>query len=309
MDISNERPKIVSWRRDPASYAPFPAGGADANSVAALFLEQSVITPSRAIEWKSSPEWRLGPRTLQNSMWMLVLNGEAKGWIGDPAQMFSIRKHDFIFFPAGVPHDVIPGPDRFFRYINVHFTMELYAACDVMHLLNLRGRYRACGHCLFAGHTQALARIFAAKPAGWKRSMSACIFQVMAHLCYYHADNIGKYCGKKTSANLVRLIPAFDAVENGLNRAEFGVKDMSKAIAVSEVCLRKLFAQSLGINPNAYIRQKRIDRACRLLRESAQSIDEISDVCGFRDRYYFHKTFKLVTGTTPRKYRQLKDSP
>lgn len=51
------------------------------------------------------------------------------------------------------------------------------------------------------------------------------------------------------------------------------------------------------------IQQYRIDYACRLLRETGDSITEISSLCGFDTTRSFNRCFKEIMEMTPKKYR------
>ena len=65
----------------------------------------------------------------------------------------------------------------------------------------------------------------------------------------------------------------------------------------------RIFKQTIGISPQAYVIRVRIDRAKQLLVESSLSISQIADVLGYEDLFFFSRQFKRKTGKTPRAYR------
>lgn len=65
----------------------------------------------------------------------------------------------------------------------------------------------------------------------------------------------------------------------------------------------RVFKQTIGISPQAYVIRVRIDRAKQLLVESSLSISQIADVLGYEDLFFFSRQFKSKTGKTPRAYR------
>jgi AraC-like DNA-binding protein len=66
----------------------------------------------------------------------------------------------------------------------------------------------------------------------------------------------------------------------------------------------RLFKQQTGLSPQDFIRKKRVENASRLLYHSDQSIKQISDECGFNDRYYFTRVFSREMGISPARYRK-----
>ncbi len=58
-----------------------------------------------------------------------------------------------------------------------------------------------------------------------------------------------------------------------------------------------------GLTPSEYINQIRVEFAAHLLRSDEQSINDVSDACGFDNTSYFYRLFKQQYGTTPRRYR------
>lgn len=68
--------------------------------------------------------------------------------------------------------------------------------------------------------------------------------------------------------------------------------------------LGQVFKRETGKSYTQYITELRIDRAKSLLLAGDMSISDISNALGFNDYFYFLKTFKRVTGVTPKQYCQ-----
>ena len=92
---------------------------------------------------------------------------------------------------------------------------------------------------------------------------------------------------------------------------------------LSENCSLQLAAREMGMNANylgqlfkretgktysAYVTELRIERAKELLASGELSISEIAAALGFNDYFYFLKTFKRVSGCTPKQYRQRQEA-
>jgi AraC-like DNA-binding protein len=70
----------------------------------------------------------------------------------------------------------------------------------------------------------------------------------------------------------------------------------------------RLFQQSTGERPIAFIHEKRVERAQYLIITTNMHYEEIAQETGFENLPYFSRIFKKVTGTTPGKYREQSQS-
>ena len=68
--------------------------------------------------------------------------------------------------------------------------------------------------------------------------------------------------------------------------------------------LSKMIKETLKMNFSDYIAILRIQRAKELLRDDSMSIQEIAEIVGYNDYFYFTKVFKKVEGISPSKYRK-----
>lgn len=69
--------------------------------------------------------------------------------------------------------------------------------------------------------------------------------------------------------------------------------------------ISKVLKDRKGTTLRQYIIAYRLKLAKKLLSESAKSVNEVSEECGFNDPSYFTKTFKAAFGMTPKDYRNL----
>ena len=67
----------------------------------------------------------------------------------------------------------------------------------------------------------------------------------------------------------------------------------------------RLFKDVAGVTVVEYIQKLRIQNACRLLKETSDTVAEISNQVGYEDSKFFTKLFKRYTGHTPSAYRRL----
>ena len=67
----------------------------------------------------------------------------------------------------------------------------------------------------------------------------------------------------------------------------------------------RLFRQTTGHTPGAFLANLRMEEACVLLHYSELSIDEVAAKTGFSDRAYFSRVFARRMGLSPARYRKL----
>lgn len=77
--------------------------------------------------------------------------------------------------------------------------------------------------------------------------------------------------------------------------------------AVSKQGLIRKFRQHTGKTPTEYLLAVRLRQSKSLLKETALSVGQIAERCGFESVYYFSSFFKRATGTSPTDFRRLLD--
>lgn len=84
---------------------------------------------------------------------------------------------------------------------------------------------------------------------------------------------------------------------------ELTLEIVARHVHVSPAYLSRLFKRETGCPFNAYVSQRRVQRAAQLL-ETPYKITEIAGMAGFENAKYFSQVFRRYTGKTPQQYRQ-----
>lgn len=84
------------------------------------------------------------------------------------------------------------------------------------------------------------------------------------------------------------------------------VADLASQMLLSRNYFSKLFRQTTGMSVSTFLKQLRINEACRLLLESDRSISDIAAYCGFQDIKHFYVSFRSQIGMPPGEYRKKK---
>ncbi|MBO5106598.1 MAG: PocR ligand-binding domain-containing protein [Clostridia bacterium] len=83
---------------------------------------------------------------------------------------------------------------------------------------------------------------------------------------------------------------------------DLSVDALCNKYGLSQTALYQLFKKSFGVSVVQIIRLERVNKAKELLSEAKFSIGEVAQQVGIPDANYFTRTFKAITGKTPKEY-------
>lgn len=122
-----------------------------------------------------------------------------------------------------------------------------------------------------------------------------------------YTENLSiRFRSARDEKNVQKLKRVLTFIRNSYDQP-ITLRDMSEAAEVSPQYFCAFFKSMTAKSPIDYVNSYRIERACRKLLNSDQSVTEIAYACGFNDLSYFIKTFKNEKGCTPRKFRRSGD--
>ncbi|MGH8443760.1 MAG: GlxA family transcriptional regulator [Solimonas sp.] len=81
------------------------------------------------------------------------------------------------------------------------------------------------------------------------------------------------------------------------------IAGLARTLAVSPRTLVRRFQAALGMSPQAYVQQLRIDAAKRMLLRTSLRVERIGHQVGYGDIGFFKRLFRLQTGMTPAAWR------
>ncbi|MCF7926193.1 MAG: response regulator [Candidatus Izimaplasma sp.] len=96
---------------------------------------------------------------------------------------------------------------------------------------------------------------------------------------------------------------AIDYIKQNYPDPSMSLEQLSQELNVSISYLSMLFKKHSGYTFSKYLIKMRMDKAKELLKTSDLKIVDISVKVGYKDVYYFSHSFKKVTGSSPREYR------
>ncbi|MEK4356392.1 AraC family transcriptional regulator [Paenibacillus sp. FSL M7-1455] len=92
-------------------------------------------------------------------------------------------------------------------------------------------------------------------------------------------------------------------VHKRCGESQFTIGKLAGQLNVSAGYVQRMFRRYCGVTFLTYLQNVRIDRSCRLLRETSFKIPYIAELSGYQDPKFFHGIFKRKTGSTPHQYR------
>lgn len=139
----------------------------------------------------------------------------------------------------------------------------------------------------------------------WNVSMAlacrieAALLQLIAELLGTH----GHILESQPDLNLERLRPAIRHMDEHF-RENPTLAEMAAKAHLAPTYFHRLFQQTMGTTPLAYITARRMAAARRLLANPRLQIKHIAEECGYQDQYYFSRAFLKHFGTPPSVLRE-----
>jgi AraC-like DNA-binding protein len=157
----------------------------------------------------------------------------------------------------------------------------------------------------------------ALRPRGKKETWTALVTPPHSAAASWHSSNL--HCRPRVDAmvylpGLVAMAPrprglaprvlkrVRDYVDAHLGE-EVDLSSLAEIAGLSQGHFIRVFKQSLGITPHCYVMQRRLERAKRMIAETALPLARIALECGFSGQSHLSRRFLQYVGRTPRSFR------
>ncbi|MGB8354887.1 MAG: AraC family transcriptional regulator [Chthoniobacteraceae bacterium] len=237
---------------------------------------------------KLSTEWSYPD--VRSPFWRLYWSDRPGAWIECGGRRFDVETTRFLLVPAHTLFDT-HGAARAVNHFWIHFSLHP----DLIAKDNVPVRV-PCGKGL-AQQVEALAKKVRQPGATTPRQMhhlcSALLHQVFA-------DPAVNTQPLHLPSNLYALLREIEL-------------SLAKPIPVTGLALRagmsrggfiRWFKQHMEVSPARYTLSRRIDHACRMLKFSSATIEEIAERLGFANRGHFSRVFQRQMGSGPAFFRK-----
>ena len=102
---------------------------------------------------------------------------------------------------------------------------------------------------------------------------------------------------------LREFIQSIETIHQRFNES-IPISDLAKSSHMSEATYNRFFKKNLGVTPNQYMLNLKLENAATALTTTQLKISTIAQNCGFFDSSHFIDKFKRKYGKTPLEYRK-----
>jgi AraC-like DNA-binding protein len=101
-----------------------------------------------------------------------------------------------------------------------------------------------------------------------------------------------------------RILHILERIENNIG-GDLSNRELARHAGMALNSFIRKFSSEMGISPQSFVEQKRLEHAEIALQYTNDRIENIARDCGYRDRFYFTRAFKKIKKITPAAYRRL----
>ncbi|MGV8877717.1 MAG: AraC family transcriptional regulator [Sphingobacteriaceae bacterium] len=128
------------------------------------------------------------------------------------------------------------------------------------------------------------------------------IFDVLANSSECHFITNNHAVAVKTEAETHRMNKVYEYVMKNFNK-KICLEDVATLANMTRTSFSRYFRSIVNKSFSDFLKEIRIEYACKLLKEGKMNIDQIGYECGFQTLSNFNKQFKKVMGKQPHRYR------
>ena len=221
---------------------------------------------------------------------------------------------DVTCIPRNIPHTTYsaPGVESHWSYLfldpkelfhsflpnfSMDFDLSISAFQNYQHILS-KEQYPQ----VYALAMAAIKELEEKKPH-YQTSATGLLLSLFIELYRIQCENgYAKTSSDNPPENAMVLSPVLDYIEDHYME-DFDMHYLADICRLSPTHFRRLFHAIIGYSPLEFVNNRRIAKACDLLRSTEYSILEISEMVGFHSVSSFNRHFLDLMNITPRVYR------
>lgn len=140
------------------------------------------------------------------------------------------------------------------------------------------------------------------KPLAYELGIISKAYEIMKNL--YEVHSTGQYLKTKSDYDRILLQKMIEYIYENYS-GQISLDDIAGAANISLSKANQIFKEFTSYSPIAFLNNYRLEKSAELLRNTNDTIAQISLDCGFSGQSYFNKVFIKEYGSTPLKYRNI----
>ena len=120
---------------------------------------------------------------------------------------------------------------------------------------------------------------------------------------YVDRNLINRITGAARSVDHARMRRVLDYIDQNLEE-EFTISALARMAHLSVFHFARTFANTMGIPPQRYVGQRRLESAKKMIGTGRLPLSEIAFRSGFSSQASFTRAFRRATNMTPGEFRQ-----
>ena len=109
-------------------------------------------------------------------------------------------------------------------------------------------------------------------------------------------------------AGLLRFRPVLKLIDENIS-GRLRISSLAMNMNMRPETFSRSFSSCFGTSPSQYVQRKKMATARQLLSDTGRKLQDIAEELGFTDAFHFSKTFKRLTGKSPREFRNSRMDP
>lgn len=290
------------------------------NSVSDLSLvyPEAVVASSEALGWQNIravelrhglTEWEMPP--LENHCIVIQTGPAVNLSVRIDGQNFDglVRPGEIIVVPAGMPSrwrlNDADANETLHLYLHPHFVRTTAQSSDLDHgQVSIEPQFGVTDEHIHHIGMSLLCELKEANLVGrlYADSLASVLAMQLVRRYSYLKDVHMSRGGMAPR----KLRKAIEFINDNLDKEQaVALAAVAGAVQMSYFHFSRAFKQSMGVSPNVYMIEQRIERAKRLLAETDLPIAEIALRVGFASQSHFTTTFRRLAWTTPKAFREM----
>lgn len=244
---------------------------------------------------------------------ILVISGSVR--ISIATREYELQENQGVFINAGILHAVHESPDSNSIIKSLVFHPRLIGSMDSIYWRNYLEpiiQNKGLQHIILESsnpwHNEILSKVTSVwsrlnhKGLGFEIYVRNELSEIMLTILSNHF--VGEARPSARSLRKAERIKTMLQYIQTHYAEEITIDTLSKVALISESEVLRCFHDTIHTTPNRYLREYRLQKACRMLADTDFSSLEIALECGFQSSSYFTKTFREQMGCTPMEYRR-----